>query len=126
MLKISERKKRYPARASEVLVTQAMLYKVRDELKDFVKSEIHGLKSEIRGLKSENHGIKSEIHEMKSEIHEIRSDIHGLKSEVHRMAVLIEEQNAKNSIVLEGLAGLFHRQDRLEGEFYEFRKTINR
>jgi hypothetical protein len=104
--------RKYPRRASEVPVTQAMLFGVRDELKAFVKSEIHGVKSEIHGIKSENQGIKSETQ--------------GIKSEIHRLALLIEEQNARNRIVLDGLTGLFARQDRVEGELTDLKEIVYR
>lgn len=99
----------YPERSSEVFVTQKMLFGVRDELVDLVKSVEHGLRSEI-------HGVKAEIHEVKSEVK-------GLSSQVHRLSVLIEEQNARNTIVLDGLTNLFTRQDRLEHQWSDFQKT---
>ncbi len=79
----------YPRRAQDAFVNQKMLYKVRDELKSFITSEIHSLKS----------------------------DIHAVKSDIHRIALLMEEQNNRNKTVLDGLSHLFGRQDRLETEF---------
>jgi chromosome segregation ATPase len=35
-------------------------------------------------------------------------------SEIHKIKILVEEQNAKNNIVLDGLTSLFARQERLE------------
>ena len=110
-----------PRRSKQIPVTVEMLYEVRDQLCDRMdgiahdlKSEIHEVKSEVHGIKSEIHGIKSEIHGIKSEIHEVKSEVSGLKSEMHRLALLMEEQNARNIYVLDGLTSLFHRQDRLE------------
>ncbi len=108
------------------------------ELRTEVKSEIHGLKSEIHEVKSEIHGLKSEIHEVKSEIHGLKSEIHdvksegqstkaaiySLKAEMHRVALLVEEQNAKNNIVLDGLTSLFHRQERVESEVKDLRSLV--
>jgi chromosome segregation ATPase len=37
-----------------------------------------------------------------------------LQSEVHRVALLVEEQNARNAIVMDGLTILFERQERVE------------
>jgi hypothetical protein len=34
-----------------------------------------------------------------------------LKYNVARLAVLVEEQNARNKVVLDGLTSLFHSQD---------------
>ena len=132
-------------KSKDIYVTQNMLFGVRDQLKEYidgktdelksefhgVKSEVHGLKSEINGVRSEVHGLKSEIHEvkagvhgLKSEIHEVKSEVHGLKSEIHRLAVLMEDQNARNIYVLDGLSGLSHRQDKLENEFSEFKNEM--
>ena len=79
-----------PARAQDVPVTQGMLRLVRSEL----KSDIHGLKSEI-----------------KSGFHKADSKVEQVLAEVARVGSLVEEQNSRNQIVLEGLTNLFHRQD---------------
>ncbi len=135
MKKTKAKSKSYPTRKADVPVTQKMLFLVRDQLDakidkskhelkaEFheVKSDIHEIKSEIHEIKSEIHGLKSEIHGLKSEIHEIKADVHGIKatvhemkSELHRVALLVEEQNARNAIVMDGLTNLFARQERLE------------
>lgn len=44
----------------------------------------------------------------------LNSSILNLTSEVHRLGVLVEEQNNRNKIVLDGLAHIFDRQERLE------------
>ena len=90
-------------------VTQRMLYDVRDQLVTQMKAMVHGSKKEF-------HGFKSDIHGLKSEFQGLKSDMHGLKSEMHRVALLVEEQNARNRIVLDGLASLFERQDRVEAK----------
>ena len=65
-----------------------MLALVRDELK-----------SDIRGLEQK-----------------MESGFHKLESGNSRMQLLLEEQNANNRIVLEGLQTVWQRQDRLEGQ----------
>lgn len=77
---------RYPERAANVPVTQKMLYAVRDELKSEIKA------SEAKA--------------------EARS--HALAGQIHQIMILVEEQNAKNNIVLDGLTNLFERQERIE------------
>jgi hypothetical protein len=39
---------------------------------------------------------------------------------------LIEEQNARNVVVLDGLSILAHRQDRMEFEWVDFRKEFGK
>ncbi len=128
---------RYPRKASDVFVTQKMLFQVRDELKAQtasseqkllsavyeIRSENQGFKAEFESIRAEIHDIRSEMHDIRAEIHELRSDIHGVKSEVqalradvHRIALLVEEQNNRNKIVLDGLTQLFERQGRIEEE----------
>lgn len=66
--------------------TRKMLALVRDELK-----------SDIRGLEQK-----------------MESGFHKLESGNSRMQLLLEEQNANNRIVLEGLQTLWHKHDHLE------------
>lgn len=131
---------RYPRKADDVFVTQKMLYKVRDEVKEHssslfheVKSDIHAvrseiidmkseLKSEIHGFRSEIDGIKSDIQVIKSDIQSMKSEIKEIKSSVHRIELLVEEQNNRNKIVIDGLTQLFSRQDRLENNFAELKR----
>ncbi len=84
----------YPRRAQDAYITQGMLYKVRDELKADIESARF----------------------------ELKSDIHDLKADMHRIGLLVEEQNNRNKIVLDGLAHIIYRQDRIEAEWIEFKK----
>jgi len=92
-------------RSKDVPVTTKMLFEVRDQLIDRMDA----------GFEKRD----SQFHELKSEIHGVKSEVNGLKSEVHRLAILIEEQNARNIIVLDGLSSLFHRQERIESKLAE-------
>jgi chromosome segregation ATPase len=119
---------KYPRTAGDAFVNQKMLYKVRDELIAYtdikfheVKSEIHAVKAELHEVRAEIHELRAEIHAVKAELQEIKSDIHELKSQfsqlektMHKVALLVEEQNNRNKIVLDGLAQLFERQERIE------------
>ncbi|MES2770163.1 MAG: hypothetical protein V4596_13540 [Bdellovibrionota bacterium] len=87
---------KYPERAAEVYVTQKMLYGVRDELKNFTKSNIRRVESQLEGL----------------------------KSEMHHLGVIIEEQNAKNNAVLDNLSHLWNRQDRVESTLEEIKNLL--
>lgn len=86
--------KSYPKNASDVPATQSMLYIVRDEL----NSKFLSLEYKFMALE------------------------HRVVSEVHKIALLIEEQNVKNNIVLDGLTNLFARQERIENHILELRK----
>ena len=98
---------KYPERAADVPVTQKMLYGIRDELREEIKASSESLKSDLQRLKGE----------LKSDLHDLKSDMHEVKANTHRFMILMEEQNARNIIVMDGLTSLFARQDRIEKEF---------
>lgn len=119
------KKKLFPERAENVAVTQKMLYGVRDELKSDInamQSRFDGIDSKFESMESRFDGIDSRFVSMESRIdgkiqttfHQLTEQIHQLHSQVHRIGILVEEQNAKNNIVLDGLTSLFERQERLE------------
>lgn len=95
-------KKKYPSRAANVPVTQKMLYAVRDDLDSSFKT----LKASVRTVDA-----KIEVVDAKVDAH-----FHQLSGQIHQMKILVEEQNAKNNIVLDGLTNLFERQERVEAE----------
>ena len=111
-----------PVRSPDVPVTQRMLYLVRDELKADVKEvrgEIQEVRGEIKQIRGEIKGLKGEIEGVKGSIQSLEGR---LTSEIHRLALLMEEQNARNIYVLDGLTNLFGRQERLEQEMAELRR----
>ncbi len=112
--------------------TQKMLYGVTDQFQDEFTAVRHELAAVRENLQSEitvvRHELTATRDSLKSEImamrHEIKADIALVAAQVHRFGILAEEQNAKNSIVLDGLTSLFHRQDRVEAEMVDVKKTL--
>jgi hypothetical protein len=51
---------------------------------------------------------------MDAKFETVLAAVHHVAAEVARVGVLVEEQNSRNQIVLEGLTGLAQRQDRVE------------
>lgn len=102
----------FPKRPADVPITQKMLLSIRDEILARTRAEMTELRNEFRaeagGLRNE---LRTEVGGLRSEISELRAEV---RADIARIAVLVEEQNARNAIVLEGLSGLFHRQDRVE------------
>lgn len=103
-----------PRTAGDAFVNQKMLYKVRDELIAYTDVKFHEVKAEIHELRAEIHAVKAELQEIKSEIHELKSQFSQLEKTMHKVALLVEEQNNRNKIVLDGLSQLFERQERVE------------
>lgn len=134
-----------PVRSPQIPVTVEMLNEMEDrlshkmdagihlirsdmsEFKSMMRSEMSGFKSEMRSemsefksvIRSEMSGFKSEIGSemsgMKSDISVIKSELSGIKSELHRVALLVEEQNARNRFVLDGYAQLYELIERKLG-----------
>jgi hypothetical protein len=83
-----------PVKASLVPVTVEMLNEMEDRLSLKIDAGLHRVHSEISGVKSE---------------------LSGVKSEMHRIALLVEEQNARNKFVLDGYAQLYELIERKLG-----------
>ena len=101
-----------PIRAPQVPVTVEMMSEMEGRLADKIDSGLSCIRGEMSGMKSE---LKSEISGVKSEISGIKSEIFGVKSELHRVALLVEEQNARNKFVLDGYAQLYELIERKLG-----------
>lgn len=113
-----------PLRAPQVPVTVQMMNEMEGRLIHRMDAGFHQLKSEMgslgTALRSEMADLKSDV---KSEIKDIRSDmllmrsdwksdLSKITSELHRVALLVEEQNARNKYVLDGYAQLYDMIDR--------------
>ncbi|MGE3387812.1 MAG: hypothetical protein AB7K41_13875 [Bdellovibrionales bacterium] len=73
------------------------------------------LREEMASLRLEMSGFKESMREeMKAFRQEVKSDIAAMMAKIHQTHLLIEEQNNRNKIVLDGLTSLFARQERLE------------
>lgn len=108
-------------KAKDVPVTQKMLFGVRDELIERNNSLRDILTSKTSSLEGKFSSLDSKISSVESRL---SAAIHETKAEVYRLAVLVEEQNAQNRIVLDGLTGLFGRQDRVEKRVDDLEKVL--
>lgn len=107
-------------------------------LQEEMTSEFKSVRAEISGLReemtSEFKSVRAEIsclrEEMKSEFKAVRAEMtagfkemtHKMDSSFHKLQLLMEEQNARNIFVLDGLSSLFHRQEKLEHDMIDMRK----
>ena len=102
--------------------TQGMLYLVRSE----VKADVRELRSEMKaGFKE----VDARFNEVDASLALMRASIEKMASEMSRFGVLMEEQNSRNHIVLEGMSGLWTRQERVETRvdgFENFLKSLPR
>jgi hypothetical protein len=90
--------------AAELPVTRAMLSEVRTELLQRIDQSKNELRGEIQELRGE----------LRGEIHRVQAGLHAVHAEVARIGLLVEEQNARNRVVLDGLMAMITRQERLE------------
>ncbi len=95
--------------------SRKMLSLVRDELNETIEQVRIELKEDIRKVRIE---LTGEIEQVRGDVAQFRAEMKINFSEIraitHRTSLLVEEQNANNRIVLEGLQALWQRQDRLE------------
>lgn len=117
MLGMKRKKKtpyQYPESSKEVFVTQPMLFAVRDELKEEIRAVKFELKSDIAKLASRFETIDSRFEQIDARLFSLEASIAKLAAETHRFVCLVEEQNARNTAVIDGLTSLFNRQERVE------------
>lgn len=97
---------RVPASAHAVPVTQAMLVGVRTEL--------------VERMTALETRLEARLTEVEARL---TSQIHLLAGEVARIGVLVEEQNARNAIVLEAIRAMIDRQDRFDQRLTALERT---
>ncbi len=118
--------------ANEVPATCGMLGAVRTELLERIDQSRFELRAEMREMK---HELRAEMHEMKGELRAeigavavgldgVRAELYGVKAEVSRIACLMEEQNARNKIVLDALVSVIDRQGRVEQRVDSVEATV--
>jgi len=110
--------------ADEVPVTRGMLTGLRTELLQRIDQGREEAKAENRKLDGKIDALRAEIHEVKAEIHEVKAEIHEVKAGMARIEVLVEEQNARNRIVLDGIAALLSRQNQVEQRVTQVEDTV--
>ena len=116
--------KKSPLDIGDVPVNSRMLDESRNELIHKIESAKLELKSDIHELDSKILSLDSKISNLDSKISSVDSKVESLTSIVHKLSLTIEEQNARNKVVLDGLTGLFSRQDRIEVKLEEMDQTI--
>ena len=129
--------------ADEVLVTVAMLAGVRnevlhriDEAREEGRADTNRLAAEMNRLdgkvdavkaelKAELHEVKAELHEVKAELHEVKATVARTDAKMDRMLVLLEAQEARNKVVLDGYASVSSRLDQVEQRLTRVEDTIH-
>lgn len=99
--------KTVPKRSDRIFVSQKMLASVKSELKSDIASvslELKSVRSEVGALRL---GMNSRFEKMDSKIEKVIAAI-------HRTNALVEEQNSRNRVVLDGYDQIYRRQEEYE------------
>jgi chromosome segregation ATPase len=134
----SNPKFKFTSRSKDLPASQGMLHLVRSEL----KADIRGLHSEMNSrfdqvdarfnqidarfnqIDSRFKQMDSKFSQMDSKFNQMDSKFEQVLSAVARVGTGVEEQNSRNRVVLEGLTGLWQRQDRLETRVDKVESTV--
>lgn len=135
----------HPPKTRDLPASQGMLQLVREELKAEMKTGFHKMESRFKAQDSKFSQIDSKFNsfearfaqidsrfdqvdsrfaQVESRFEQVDSRFEQVLSEIARVGILVEEQNSRNRIVLEGLTGLFQRQDRVEAKVDGFEATL--
>ena len=63
---------------------------------------------------------------MGADIHRLDASIHEMKAGMARIEVLVEEQNVRNRIVLDGITALLSRQNQAEQRVVQVEDTVRK
>lgn len=94
--------------------TQGLVYAVRSELKADIRALKASMNSRFDEFETRFGQIDARFKQIDASFGQMNSRFEEVLSEVSRVGVLVEEQNSRNRVVLDGLSGLWHRQDRVE------------
>lgn len=128
----------FAPRAKDLPATQGMLQLVRTELKADIRelrsetkagfqqmeSRFNQIDAKFNQIDSRFSQMDSKFSQMDSRFSQMDSKFERVLSEVARIGVLVEEQNSNNRVVLEGLTGLWQRQERIEGRVGDVEKLV--
>ncbi len=104
-----------PATVRELPATREMLDGVRTELIERIASVESKLSGEISRVETSLTGEVARVDsKLTSGMSLLSGQMHDVRAEVARLGVLIEEQNARNSIVFEAMRAMIDGQDRFE------------
>jgi hypothetical protein len=114
----SHKAKASPPTADDVPVTRKMLLGVRTEILQRIDQGREETRAGHQKIAGALEGIRVDFKEDMRGIHaalrEMRAEICDVKAVMERLEVLLEEQNAQNGVILDGIATLVGRQNQLE------------
>ena len=89
-----------------------------------IDSRFSQIDSRFNQIDSRFNQVDSRFKQVDSRFDQMDSKFERVLSEVARVGVLVEEQNSNNRVVLEGLTGLWQRQERVECRVDDVEKLV--
>ncbi len=105
----SQKSKKTPVRSKDIPVTQAMLYKVRNDLKHDNFSIRHEMNARFKEVDARFNQVDARFNQVDARFEKLESKMEEVLSAVHRVGLLVEEQDARNKYVLDGYAQLYEQ-----------------
>jgi chromosome segregation ATPase len=136
---------RLTQKTKDLPATQGLVYLVRNEMRsnfqefraetqsEFKKVEarfkkvgarFNEIDARFNQIDARFNQVDARFSELEARIDQVLAAVHQVAGEVARIGVLVEEQNTKNSVTLEGHTGLAQRQDRLEVRVTEVERLV--
>jgi septal ring factor EnvC (AmiA/AmiB activator) len=109
--------------AADVPVTGVMLGKVRTEVLQRIDQAREEARADNQRLDAKIDAVRAEL---KADLHEVKAGMHGMQAQMARIEVLVEEQNARNKIVLDGITALLSRQNQVEERVTQVEDTVRK
>lgn len=103
-------------KSEEILVTQKMLFQVKEELKHDLTNVHLEVKSLEKKMDARFNQVDARFNQVDSRFNQVDANIHKVLAEVQRIGLLVEDQNARNKYVLDGHQNLYDRQNCFEKE----------
>ncbi len=111
--------------AADVPATSGMLSGVRIELIERIeqsREEANAnslrLNAKIDAVDAKVDAVDAKVDAVNAKIDvvsaELKAQMHGMQGQMARIEVLVEEQNSRNKVVLDGITALLSRQSRVE------------
>lgn len=103
-------------RSDDLPATQGMLILMQKQFRQDLRASEKRTDARFNQIDARFSQIDAKFSQVDAKFNQLESQISTVLSEIHRLAILVEEQNARNKYVLDGYEQIFQRQDRLEIE----------
>ncbi len=104
--------------SDDVPATAGMLRNVRTELLLRIDQSREEARADHLRLNAKVISVEAKVDAVDAKIDAVKADLQGqmfgMQAQMTRIEVLVEEQNARNQVVLDGIAALLSRQNQVE------------